>query len=315
MATLLLDLKAGDEVLIPSFNFPSGATALVNFGITPVFVDIDPNNLCIDTKELDSYVTNKTKAISWVNYAGMTPNIDNIKKIATEKNLVLIEDNAHSLGINSEYGRLGSFGDISTQSYHATKNIQCGEGGSLSINKPELIERAEILREKGTNRTQFLAGDVQKYEWLDKGSSYLMNEISAAYLFSNLLDFVEIQKKRKKIWETYSISLKDWASKANAEIISDGMDHSCHIFGLILESREARDSLLSQLKAKRIQASFHYLPLHSSPKGRKIHTSNRRLPVTEMISTRLMRLPLWPDLEEQDIDTIVSAIVKSKKSR
>ena len=195
MATLLLDLQPGDEVLIPSFNFTSGATALVNYGVTPVFVDIDPSNLCIDTKSLDSYLSNKTKAISWVNYAGMTPNIDNIKKIATERNLLLIEDNAHSLGIEGEFGFAGSFGDISTQSYHATKNIQCGEGGSISINKPELIERAENLREKGTNRTKFFAGDVQKYEWIDKGSSYLLNEISAAYLYANLLDFEKIQKK------------------------------------------------------------------------------------------------------------------------
>ena len=314
MATLLLDLQPGDEVLIPSFNFTSGATALVNYGVTPVFVDIDPSNLCIDTKSLDSYLSNKTKAISWVNYAGMTPNIDNIKKIATERNLLLIEDNAHSLGIEGEFGFAGSFGDISTQSYHATKNIQCGEGGSISINKPELIERAENLREKGTNRTKFLAGDVQKYEWIDKGSSYLLNEISAAYLYANLLDFEKIQKKRKSIWQFYRNSLEDWVLRANAEIIGVGMSHSSHIFGLILESKEARDSLLYQLKAKGIQATFHYMPLHSSPMGRKLHTSNLQLPVTELISSRLIRLPLWPDLDEQDLNTVVSAIVNSKKS-
>ena len=314
MATLLLDLQPGDEVLIPSFNFTSGATALVNYGVTPVFVDIDPSNLCIDTKSLDSYLSNKTKAISWVNYAGMTPNIDNIKKIATERNLLLIEDNAHSLGIEGEFGFAGSFGDISTQSYHATKNIQCGEGGSISINKPELIERAENLREKGTNRTKFLAGDVQKYEWVDKGSSYLLNEISAAYLYANLLDFEKIQKKRKSIWQFYRNSLEDWVLRANAEIIGVGMSHSSHIFGLILESKEARDSLLYQLKAKGIQATFHYMPLHSSPMGRKLHTSNLQLPVTELISSRLIRLPLWPDLDEQDLNTVVSAIVNSKKS-
>lgn len=314
MATLLLDLQPGDEVLIPSFNFTSGATALVNYGVKPVFVDIDPNNLCIDTKALDSHITNKTKAISWVNYAGMTPNINHINKIATERNLFLIEDNAHSLGTKSEFGYTGTFGDVSTQSYHATKNIQCGEGGSISINKPELIERAEILREKGTNRAQFLAGDVQKYEWADKGSSYLINEISAAYLYANLLDFEEIQKKRQKVWEFYLNSLEDWASRANAEIIGVGMAHSCHIFGLILESQKARDSLLSQLKAKGIQATFHYMPLHSSPMGKKLNTSNLQLPVSDMISSRLIRLPLWPNLDKQDLDNVVSAIVNSKTS-
>ena len=312
MGTLLLGLKPGDEVLIPSFNFTSGATALVNYGVTPVFVDINPENLCIDTEMLDSLVTEKTKAISWVNYGGLTPDIESLKKIASERDLFLIEDNAHSLGIENDFGSTGSFGDVSTQSFHATKNIQCGEGGSISINSSELLERAEILREKGTNRMQFLAGDVQKYEWVGKGSSFLINEISAAYLYANLLDFKEIQNKRMNIWNYYAKSLEEWAERMNAKIIGLGKSHSAHIFGLILESKEIRDSLLTQLSDRKIQATFHYMPLHSSPMGKTFHPSDRQLPITEMVSSRLLRLPLWPDLEEQDITTVVTAIKNSK---
>jgi len=312
MGTLLLGLQPGDEVLIPSFNFTSGATALVNYGVTPVFVDINPENLCIDTVALDSHVTEKTKAISWVNYAGMTPDIESLKKIAVERDLFLIEDNAHSLGTENDFGYAGSFGDVSTQSFHATKNIQCGEGGSISINNPELLERAEILREKGTNRMQFLAGDVQKYEWVGKGSSYLVNEISAAYLYANLLDFEEIQKKRKNIWNYYAKSLEEWAERVNAKIIGFGKTHSAHIFGLILESKEIRDSLLTQLNERGIQATFHYMPLHSSPMGKTLCSSYHQLPITEMFSSRLLRLPLWPDLDEQDLETVVNVIKNSK---
>ena len=307
MASMLANLGPGDEVILPSYTFTSAATAVVKFGATPVFVDIDKETKCIDVNHVRSAINSKTKAISWVNYAGAVPDINGLQTLANEFELLLIEDNAHGLGASYNGKPLGSFGDFSAQSFHATKNVQCGEGGALIVNNPKFIDRAEIIREKGTNRSKFLRGEVQKYQWVDQGSSYLMAESLAALLLGQLENFDFIHKKRNEIFSLYSQELENWARESKIEVHPSRVKeiHSAHMFYLVTDSKELRDDLIKHFYLLGIQAMFHYQSLASSIQGVKYTLNNNYFPITQKMSNQLLRLPIFVGLEVESVKKIV----------
>ena len=305
MCALLLDLKPGDEIIMPSFTFVSTANAFVLRGARPVFVDIRPDTFNIDERLIESEITDKTKAIVVVHYAGVACAMDVIVEIAERHGLLVIEDNAHGFGGSYDNRPLGSIGALATLSFHETKNIQCGEGGALLINDPALLETAEIIREKGTNRSRFFRGQVDKYTWVALGSSYLPSELLAAYLTTQLEEFEVIQRKRHHIWKSYSDGLLEWAQRRGFRYQSHpaGCEHPSHLFALIAPDLPTRQAFISFLDKREIKAVFHYVPLHSAPLGQKFGI--RHLPVTDAISDRLVRLPLFPSLTESEIDHVV----------
>ena len=305
MASILLNLSPGDEVIMPSFNFTSSATAVTKFGATPVFVDIDRDSKCIDLEQTLKAITPNTKAISWVNYNGLSPNIDELKNIAEDFNLILIEDNAHGLGGSYKGKPLGSFGDFATLSFHATKNIQCGEGGALIINNPKFIDRAEIIREKGTNRNNFMRGEINKYEWVDKGSSYLLAEPLAAYLSGQLESFSETQNRRNEIWNNYYSELKS-NSNFSLQIFSENNEKNmAHIFFIELGSTEKNDYFYTKAKKLDVQISSHYQPLHNSVAGKIFGVSNFECKNTIKISKSIIRLPIHLHLTNSDVNRVI----------
>lgn len=310
MAGLLLDLKPGDEVIMPSYTFVSTANAVVLRGAKPVFVDIRPDTLNMDETQIESLITPRTRSIWVVHYAGVSCEMDVITDIAQRHKLSIVEDAAQ--GILSTYkGRaLGTMGDIGTLSFHETKNVTCGEGGALLINRPDLIDRAEIIHEKGTNRRAFQRGKVDKYTWHDKGSSFLLGELAAAFLKSQLDHAANITAKRLALWEQYHAALKglEIAGHLSRPTVPDTCHHNAHMYYIILRPDMPRETFLSQLNAKGISAVFHYVPLHSSPAGQKISKTNRPLPHTEDLSARLVRLPLWTDLPPSAIEQITGTI-------
>ena len=312
MAAILCEFEPGDEVIMPSYTFVSTATAFVREGATPVFVDIRPDTLNIDEKLIEESITPRTKAIVVVHYAGVACEMDTIMRIAEKHNLIVIEDAAQ--GVNSFYkGRaLGSIGHVGCYSFHETKNYICGEGGALCINDAEMIERAEIIRDKGTNRQRFFRGQVDKYTWVDVGSSYVPSEISCAFLFAQLELLDEIAKVRKSRYQFYQEQLENLAATANIELpqIPEACTSNFHMFYVLLESFEARCELIEQLKRNRIQAVFHYIPLHSSPASMDRGFFTRPLPVTDSVSSRLLRLPFFHDItfveQQRVVDSLVS---------
>jgi dTDP-4-amino-4,6-dideoxygalactose transaminase len=310
MSSLLIGLEPGDEVIIPSFTFTSAALAIVNFGAVPVFVDIDPVTKNIDVNYIRSAITSKTKAISVVNYAGIGCDFETLQSICEEFKLYLIEDNAHGLGGKYKKKPLGSFGHTSTQSFHETKNIQCGEGGAIIINDESLVNNAMILREKGTDRSLFEKGEVQKYQWVGKGSSYLLSEILAGFLEGQLSEFSKIQAQRKRVWDFYAQNLRDWAKKESIELMSVPIEseQTYHMFYLVTPTKEIRSQLINQLEQKGIKAVFHYQSLHKSIGGRIYANSVPDLPVSDQISDNLVRLPLYPELTEENLSYILEAI-------
>jgi len=312
MASMLANLVPGDEVILPSYNFTSAAIAVTKFGATPVFVDIERESKGIDVNQVRDAITSRTKAISWVNYAGVAPDIDALQGLAKEFTLLLIEDNAHGLGGSYKGKPLGSFGDFATQSFHATKNIQCGEGGALVINNPKYIERAEIIREKGTNRSKFMRGEVQKYQWLDQGSSYLLAEALAAQLLGQLENFNKIQEKRQHIFDTYIEKLKDWSEAFNFDLqfLRDDDLHSAHMFYLVAHSSELRDNIIQKLSRLEIQAVFHYQSLADSIQGRRYSSTSKPLEFSQKMSNQLLRLPLYFSLEDDTQTKIIKAVVE-----
>ena len=312
MASMLANIGPGDEVILPSYTFTSAAIAVTKFGATPVFVDIEMGSKGIDVHQVRKAVTPRTKAISWVNYAGVAPDIEGLQSLAKEFGLLLIEDNAHGLGGAYKGKQLGSFGDFATQSFHATKNIQCGEGGALIINNPKYIERAEIIREKGTDRSKFMRGEVQKYQWVDQGSSYLLAEVLAAQLLGQLEIFDKIQERREHIFDIYSKKLKDWSEAFNFNLqFARPQDlHSAHMFYLVASSRESRDSLIQKLYQSEIQALFHYQSLGDSLQGRRYPSICKPLVVSKKMSNQLLRLPLYYDLGDNTQTKIINAIVE-----
>ncbi len=312
MSALLLGLQPGDEVIVPSFTFVSTVNAFVLRGAKPVFIDIRPDTLNLDEKLLEGMITPKTKAIYVVHYAGVGCEMDEILAIARRHHIPVIEDNAHGLFGKYKGRMLGSFGEMATQSFHETKNISCGEGGALIINDPALSERAEILREKGTNRSRFFRGQVDKYTWVDMGSSYLPSEILAALLYSQLEAREAIQNKRGSIWKRYNAELKDWAAKNGVRLpyIPEYCQQPYHMFYMLFPSLETRTSFIGKLKENNILSVFHYLPLHLSDMGVKFGGKAGDCPVTERISDQLVRLPLYFDMQNEDVDRVIEQILK-----
>ncbi len=310
MAAILLNLQPDDEVIVPSYTFVSTALAFVMHGAKPVFADIRPDTLNIDESKLESLITAHTRAIVVVHYAGVGCEMDSIMETVKRHDLMLIEDNAHGLYGKYKGKYLGTFGTLATQSFHETKNITCGEGGALLINEPSYIERAEIIREKGTNRSRFFRGEVDKYTWVDKGSSYVISDILAAFLHAQLNEADKIQTKRKTIWNYYYKHLKDWAIAKDVRlpIIPKHCEQAYHMFYLLMPSLEIRTKFISYLKENEIGAVFHYLPLHKSDMGRKLGGEQYDCPVTSNVSDRLVRLPFFNDIKEQELGKVVETI-------
>jgi dTDP-4-amino-4,6-dideoxygalactose transaminase len=307
MASMLANIGPGDEVILPSYTFTSAATAITKFGATPVFVDIEMETKGIDVNQVRDAISPRTKAISWVNYAGVAPDIEGLQSLAREFDLLLIEDNAHGLGGSYKGKPLGSFGDFATQSFHATKNIQCGEGGALVINNAKFIERSEIIREKGTDRSKFIRGEVQKYQWVDQGSSYLLAESLAAVLLGQLEDFNSIQSNRRQIVSNYIEGLDNTflrVSQAHTE-----SSDVAHMFYLEAKDQEYRYQLLNFLLDQKYHATTHYQPLHSSVAGKifcggKLDLGSN----SEHFANHILRLPLWIGLSNEAQNEICQAI-------
>jgi dTDP-4-amino-4,6-dideoxygalactose transaminase len=310
MSALLLDIQPGDEVIVPSFTFVSTVNAFVLRGAKPVFVDIRRDTKNLDESLIQKSLSAKTKAIVPVHYAGIGCEMEAICAIAQEHGLAVVEDNAH--GIFGKYkGRLlGSFGQLSTLSFHETKNLQCGEGGALVINDPALAERAEIIREKGTNRARFFRGQIDKYSWVDVGSSYLPSEILVAYLLAQLEKKDEIQNRRQQIWHAYASGLAEWAAASKVEMpfVPSDCDQSYHMFYIMLPNLVARQALIDHLKRQNILSVFHYLPLHTSEMGRKMGFRPGDCPVTEDISDRILRLPFYTALSDHEQSRVIEAV-------
>jgi len=310
MSALLLDIQAGDEVIVPSFAFVSTANAFALRGARIVFADVRPDTLNLDETRLETLITTKTKAIVPIHYAGVACEMDSICDFARHHGVKIIEDNAH--GLFGKYrGRwLGTFGEFGVQSFHETKNITCGEGGALLINDPGYIERAEIIREKGTNRSRFFRGQVDKYTWVDVGSSYVMSDVLAAFLFAQLEVWPSIQARRRQIWERYALELCDWAGTNGVRlpVIPPHCEQAYHMFYLLLPSFVARQSLIAHLAAHGILAVFHYPPLHLSQFGLRYGGRTGDQPVTEDISDRLLRLPFFCALTDAEQGRIIEAV-------
>jgi dTDP-4-amino-4,6-dideoxygalactose transaminase len=311
MAALLLDVCPGDEVIVPSFTFVSTINAFVLRGAKPVFGDIRPDTLNLDEAQLESLLTPRTKAIVVVHYAGIGCEMDRILEIAQKHGVAVVEDNAHGLFGRYKGKHLGTFGCLATQSFHETKNVTCGEGGALLINDLQYCERAEIIREKGTNRSRFFRGQVDKYSWVDIGSSYLPSDLLAAFLYAQLESREDIQSRRRRIWEYYYNHLHPWAGERDVQLpfIPPQCDQAYHMFYLLLPSDSVRQDLIAFLKARGILSVFHYLPLHLSDMGVRFGGRPGQCPVTESISDRLLRLPFYNDLAEPDQAEVVQAIL------
>lgn len=310
MSAILLDIKPGDEVIVPSFTFVSTANAFVMRGARPVFVDIRDDTLNMDENKIEGLITEKTRAIIPVHYGGVGCEMEVICDIAEKYNIPIIEDNAHGLlgRYRGEY--LGSFGSLGTLSFHETKNFTSGEGGALIINDETLIERAEIIREKGTNRARFFRGEVDKYTWRDVGSSYLPSDILAAFLLGQLEKRDFIQNKRKQIWNFYKDNLSEWAggNKVKIPFVPPYAEQSYHLFYLRLPSIDIRGKLIHHLKNKSILSVFHYLPLHLSPMGKRFGYKKGDFPATEIVSDSILRLPFYNTIKIEELEEVCGAI-------
>ena len=310
MSALLLNLKAGDEVIVPAFTFVSTASAFMLYGAKPVFVDVQHDTLNINPESVEAAITERTRAICVVHYGGVACEMKKLSEIAKRHDLVLIEDNAHGLFAKYKHQYLGTFGSLATQSFHETKNITCGEGGALIVNDPKLAERAEILREKGTDRTKFLRGQVDKYTWVDVGSSWVISDLLAAILCGQLERADDIYVKRMRIWNRYNIELTNWAENNNVmtPVVPDGCDHTGHVFFLRLATANSRDEFIRHLRDHGILAVFHYQPLHLSTVGRSLGGREGQFPVTEKAGDCLVRLPLFNSLTDAEQSFIIKTV-------
>jgi dTDP-4-amino-4,6-dideoxygalactose transaminase len=310
MAALLLDLGPEDEFIVPSFTFVSTANAFALRGARPVFVDIRPDTLNLDERLLEAALTPRTRAIVPVHYAGVACAMDRIMEISRSRRIPVVEDNAHALFGKFRGRYLGTFGAVATQSFHETKNISCGEGGALLINDPSLVERAEIIREKGTNRSRFFRGQVDKYTWVDLGSSYLPSDLLAAFLFAQLEQREEIQTRRRRIWDRYQAELCDWAAARGVRLptVPDGCEQAYHMFYLLLPDLERRQALIQGLRQRGIHAVFHYQPLHLSEMGQRYGGRVGDCPVTERVADQLVRLPFFNDMTAEQQARVIAAV-------
>jgi dTDP-4-amino-4,6-dideoxygalactose transaminase len=310
MAALLLDIAPGDEVILPSFTFVSTANAFVLRGAKPIFADIRPDTLNLDERQLPKLITPRTRVIVPVHYAGVGCEMDEILAVARSANAAVVEDNAHGLFGKYRGRNLGALGAMATLSFHETKNVTCGEGGALLINDPNFIERAEIIREKGTNRSRFFRGQVDKYTWVDVGSSYLMSDVLAAFLYGQLEASAKIQERREQIWRRYDQELAEWAMLKGVRTphVPEHCEQAYHMYYLVLPSLAAREALVAHLRGRGILGVFHYLPLHLSEMGRKLGGKPGDCPVSESVSECLLRLPFYFDLNQADQDAVIQAV-------
>ena len=312
MGAMLCNLEPGDEAILPSFTFVSTANAIVRLGAKPVFVDIRPDTLNIDESLIEAAITTKTKAIFPVHYAGVSCEMDSIMSIAKKHDLIVVEDAAQ--GVNAFYNSLplGALGHLGTYSFHDTKNYICGEGGALAINSTEMIERAEVIREKGTNRSQFFRGEVDKYTWVDVGSSYLPSEISCAFLYAQLEAMDAITERRRRIYEFYLEHLSPLQEQGllGLPFVPRECQINYHLFYILLNEPSTRDGLMAYLKDNQIQAVFHYVPLHTSPMGNRLGYNEGDLPLTEDLSARLLRLPFYYDITKEEQMCVVNRIAE-----
>jgi len=312
MAALLLDVGPGDEVIVPSFTFVSTANAFVLRGARPVFVDVRPDTLNLDATQLERLVTPRTKAIVPVHYAGVGCDMDAILAVAERQGVEVVEDNAHGLGGRHRGRYLGTFGALAVQSFHETKNFTCGEGGALVVSAAKYVERAEILREKGTDRARFFRGQVDKYTWADVGSSYVPSDILGAFLYAQLEARATIQAKRRRLWERYAEVLRPWAARTGVVLptVPADAEQAYHMFYLLLPTLAARTRFIAHLRARDILSVFHYIPLHLSPMGRRFGGQPGACPVTEDVSERLVRLPFYTDLTTEQQDDVCATIAE-----
>ena len=312
MAMLLCDIQPGDEVILPSFTFSSTATSAVLAGAKLVFVDVRPDTMNIDEKKIEQAITDKTKVIVAVHYAGVACEMDTIMDIARRHNLKVVEDAAQGVMSSYKGKALGTIGDFGCYSFHETKNYSMGEGGALVINNPDYNERAEILREKGTNRAKFFRGQVDKYTWVDFGDSYLPSELNAAYLWAQLLHADEINDNRMATWNAYYAAFKPLADAGKVELptIPEGCVHNAHMFYLKCKNLEERTAFIRHLKANDILAVFHYIPLHSAPAGEKFGRFDGEDVYTTAESERLVRLPMYYGLTDADREKVIAKVLE-----
>ena len=307
LSALLIDLQPGDEVITSSFSFVSSANAFALRGAKIIFIDIDPITMNMDVSQIEQAITKKTKTIIPIHYAGVPCKMDEIMRIANEYKLWVIEDAAHGILAKYKNKYQGTIGHLGCFSFHETKNLNCGEGGALVINHEKFFELAEIIREKGTNRSKFLRGEIDKYSWVEIGSSYLLNELSAAFLYTQLLNSEKLTNKRLTLWNRYFENLKHIPS-IKLPTIPDYATHNAHVFFIKTENMDKRDALIQFLKSKDIQSTFHYVPLHSSTAGKKYSEFRGIESHTTKESERLLRLPLYYELSLESVDKICDAI-------
>ena len=310
MAALLADVGPGDEVIVPSFAFPSLANAVALRGATPVFVDIRADTLNLDERLVEGAITPRSKAIAPIDYAGVGCELTTLLEIACGHELVLIEDAAQGYRASYRDRPIGSLADVACLSFHETKNVMCGEGGALLVNRPEWVERAEVIQEKGTNRSAFFRGQVDKYTWVDVGSSYVVSDINAAFLWAQFEQAREITDARMKIWEAYHAGLEqlESAERIRRPVVPGECAHNAHMYYVLLGLGADRDRFIASLASAGVNAVFHYVPLHSSPAGRSLGRVHGSLDVTDDVSERLVRLPLWVGMDGSTIDQVLSAV-------
>ena len=311
LAAILTNIQPGDEVIVPSYTFVSTINAFILRGAKPVFCDIEPQTMNIDTNKIEELITPRTKVICPVHYAGVICDMDKIKQIASKYNLLVVEDAAQAVGsVYKGTQPAGTIGDMGCFSFHETKNYSMGEGGGIVVNDDAMFKRAEILREKGTDRSRFIRGEIDKYTWQDVGSSYLPSDVLAAMLCGQLERFDEIMQKRLNIWNTYHAGFEqlEKADKLIRPTIPDYTTHNAHMYYILLPSRDIRDNMITKLREKEIQSVFHYIPLHTAPMGEKFGYKAGDLPITEEYAARLLRLPMWADLPEDNTEYIIETV-------
>jgi dTDP-4-amino-4,6-dideoxygalactose transaminase len=310
MATILGEIERGDEVIMPSFTFVSSANAVVLRGGVPVFVDIREDTLNLDESQLEEAVTPRTRAIIPTHYAGVGCAMDAITAVADKHGLLVIEDAAQGALATYKGRPLGGIGDLGAVSFHETKNVMCGEGGALLVNDPRWVERAEIVHEKGTDRRKFFRGQVDRYSWVDIGSSYPLSDLNAAFLWAQLEAASDILAKRLEIWEAYHAAFAELEAdeRARRPIVPAECEHNAHMYYLLLGDAFDRDQFIARLDEAGVQAVFHYVPLHASRAGRRYGRALGELPVTQRASERLVRLPLWTALSNEERERVVEAV-------
>ena len=316
MSARILRLKPGDEVIVPAYTFVSTASAFALTGARPVFVDVTPETLNLDVAAVAAAVTERTKAVCSVHYAGIAQDIDRLQRLCSGNGIPLVEDNAHGLGASFKGQLLGTFGQLSTLSFHETKNVTCGEGGALAINDETLVSLAEILREKGTDRARFLRGQVDKYTWVEVGSSWVASDMLAAFLTAQLEGFADIQRRRMGVWQQYDSSLLNWANESGVRtpFVPADAKHVAHMYYLQFSSLDDRTRFIDHMKRAGIMAVFHYQALNASTVGETFGGRPGQCPVTERAADTLVRLPLFADMNQVEVDRVIAAVLDFRPS-